>query len=395
MAKNLAVKIEEKAERIIKKGHPWVFSDRIVKLNKEGETGDLAILFDQHKNQVFAIGLYDAESPIRIKIIHHNGPAKINSDFFKQKIKKAYNKRKPLLKTNTNAYRLLFGENDGMPGMIVDIYNDVGVLKLYSGIWFPYLDEIIPHLIEIAHLESLVLRMSRNLQKSEANYQEGEVLWGDLKESKIQFTEHGVHFKTDVLLGHKTGFFLDHRANRKRVGELAKNKSVLDVFSYAGGFSVHALVGSAKSVSSLDFSEQALELAKRNVSLNKVSGKHEILSGDAFQILKDLILQQKRFDLIIIDPPSFAKSKAEIAIAKKKYAELAELAIQLIRKNGILLLASCSSRITEDEFFEIHEEVFDQAGVHYEVLETTAHDIDHPIGFKEGAYLKSAYYKIY
>lgn len=392
--KRLAVKLNSKAERSVKQGHPWVFSDSILKIKEGGKTGDLAILFDSKTDKAFAIGLFDADSPIRIKVIHHDGPAKIDEAFFKNKLEHAFELRKPLLRTNTNAYRLLFGENDGFPGLIVDVYNKVGVLKLYSAIWFPYLEMIIPHIAAIAKLDCLILRLSRSLEKSDAPYEEGTILYGALENPEVEFVEYGVRFKTDVLLGHKTGFFLDHRENRRRIGKLSKGKAVLDVFSYAGGFSIHALAGGAKEVTSLDLSKQALELAKQNAELNKPTGKHFTIAGDAFEELKTLIRQEKKYDVVIIDPPSFAKSQAENEIAKKKYVELTEIGIQLTEKGGLLLLASCSSRVTEEELREIHKSVFWRLGVNYTLEDFTQHDIDHPIGFAEGAYLKSGYYRI-
>lgn len=390
----LAVKLKPVAERSVKKGHPWIFSDSIEKVNKKGKPGDIAILFDQRRNKPFAIGLYDPFSPIRIKVIHKEGPANIDGTFFENKIHKAFNIRKELRTKNINAYRLIFGENDGMPGLIVDIYNKVGVVKVYSSIWLPYLDLLFPIIAKTTSLNAIVIRWSRKLQDIETPYTEGEVVYGNLENSQVKFTEYGVHFETDVILGHKTGFFLDHRENRYKVGKLSKNKTVLDVFSYAGGFSIHALSGGAKEVTSLDFSKQALELAKHNASLNPHSGIHQTIAGDAFEELQKLINEKKKFDVVVIDPPSFAKSKKEQNIAKKKYAQLAEMGVALTKKNGILLLASCSSRITKDELLQIHSECFKQLKVDYTLIETTSHAIDHPIGFEEGEYLKSAYYKI-
>lgn len=391
---SLAIKLKPTAEKLVKQGHPWIFSESIEKINKPGTAGDVAILFDQRNNKVFGIGLYDPDSPIRIKMIHLGGGAKINEEFFQKEIFEAYEVRKPLLETDTNAYRLIFGENDGLPGLIVDIYNNVGVVKLYSPIWLPYLKMLVPAIAEASQVESLVLRLSRNLQKLKISFKEGDVLYGNFDNHTVTFKEYGVNFQADLLLGHKTGFFLDHRANRNRVGQLAKGKTVLDVFSYAGGFSVHALAGGAKEVTSLDFSKQALQLAQQNASLNNHDGKHFTLAGDAFELLKDMVKHKKQFDIVIIDPPSFAKSKKEIDVAKKKYAELTTLGIQLTRKNGLLLLASCSSRINADEFLDIHREEFDRLKVTCQLEEFTQHDIDHPIGFDEGAYLKSGYYRI-
>lgn len=390
----LAIKLKPAGERSVKQGHPWVFSDSIDKQNKKGEAGDLVVLFDQRKNQVFAFGLYDPYSPIRIKIIQLGNSLNLTPLFFQNKFHQAFKIRQVLLSSDTNAYRLIFGENDDMPGLIVDIYNEVGVVKVYSAIWLPYLEWIFSSLVEIIQPKALLIRWSRNLQNLELPYLEGGIVYGELKNSQVQFKEYGVLFETDVIQGHKTGFFLDHRENRHKIGKSARDKTVLDVFSYAGGFSVHALTGGAKEVTSLDISKQAMELARHNASLNPHSGTHLTIAGEAFEELKKLVQAKKQYDIVIIDPPSFAKSKKEQNLAQKKYAELAELGAALTRKGGLLLLASCSSRITKTNFLEIHKRCFQQLKIRYKLIEITEHALDHPIGFKEGAYLKSAYYRM-
>lgn len=390
----LAIKLKSTAEKLVKQGHPWVFEDSIAKQNKDGKTGDVAILFDQRKDKVFAIGLFDADSPIRIKVIHAT-PATLDSAFFKEKIRVAFLKRAALLKTDTNSYRFIFGENDSFPGLIADVYKDVLVVKLYSGIWFPYLEMILPELIEVSKAQTLVVRLSRHLQKSPSHgFTDGQVVHGELTAEVVYFREHGIRFSANVIHGHKTGYFLDHRHNRKRVGELSKGKTVLDVFSYAGGFSVHALAGGAREVLSLDISAQALQLALENGKLNPSKGTHTIMAIDAFDGLQQLIDSDKKFDIVVIDPPSFAKSAREIESAKHSYHRLAVLGAQLVARKGILVLASCSSRITTQQFFDISEQGITKANRSFKIVDKTFHDSDHPISFPEGAYLKCGYYRL-
>ena len=392
----IAFKLTQKAEVLVKKGHPWVFDKSIIKQSAEGKSGDLAILFDNRKNKFMACGFYDPSSPIRIKILQANKPANINADWFKNKIKEAYKIRVPLLKTATNSYRLIYGENDNLPSLIADVYKNTLVVKLYATFWLPYLNDILPELLEISSTETLVLRLSRNVQKEGNEYglADGQVMHGKLENEVIVFEEHGVTFSANVIHGHKTGYFLDHRANRKKVGEMSKNKTVLDVFSYAGGFSVHALAGGAKAVTSLDISGPALEMAKANAKLNDFKGTHSVIVGDAFEAMENLAQERSEFDIVVIDPPSFAKSAIEVDRAINSYKRLAKLGLRLVSKGGTLVLASCSSRITSDVFFDLMEEVMQTAKVNYTVLETTKHDTDHPIGFKEGAYLKTIYIRI-
>lgn len=391
----LAVKLNPAAEKLVMQtAHPWVFSKNIEKINKSGKAGDIAILFRQKSNDVYGVGLYDPDSPIQIKMLHYYSGKTIDRSFFVEKINKAFALRASLLKTNTNSYRLLFGENDGFPGLIVDVYAKVMVVKLYSAIWFPFLKNILELLIAVSGCETVVLRLSRNLQTHHYfDFEDGMILYGTLENEEVEFVEHGVLFSANVIKGHKTGYFLDHRDNRRRVGHLAKDKTVLDVFAYAGGFSVHALAGGAKEVTSVDISHQALELATSNAALNGFVDNHKTLVGDAFLILEQLVEEGITYDMVVIDPPSFAKRQKEVATAKYKYAQLARLGVKLVAPHGILVLASCSSRVVADDFFEINETVLRASGRKFKIQDKTYHDNDHPVTFKEGAYLKCGYYK--
>ncbi len=393
--KRLAVKLNAKGEQFVVQGHPWVFSNNITKINEDAKSGDLAIIFGKNKNRVIGLGLFDANSPIRIKMLHSSTKkVEINADFFQNKIEEAYKKRLNLLKTNTNSYRLLFGENDGFPGLIADVYAFVLVVKIYSEIWLPYLESIIQSLQEVSKVKTIVIRLSRSLEQLKSHQlKNGDVVFGTLLNEVVQFVEHNVNFSANVIKGHKTGYFLDHRANRKQVGLWSNGKTVLDVFSYAGGFSVHALYNGAKEVTSLDISKQALEIAIDNGKLNTYTGLHKTIAGDAFEELNKLIKSNVTFDVVVIDPPSFAKQASEIVLAKKKYAQLAELGEKLTAKNGLLVLASCSSRVLSQAFFDINAQTLASSNRNYKVILKTQHDEDHPISFPEGAYLKCAYYR--
>lgn len=396
-ASRIAFKVKTSVERIIRQQeHPWIFDKGITSQKSDGEVGDLSIIFDNKRNKFLALGLYDPFSPIRIKLLQFKKGASINEDWFTEKINTAYAKRLPLLETGTNSYRLIYGENDGLPSFIADVYNNVLVVKLYSLIWLPYLKMMFPILMEISKCKTLVLRLSRSVEKEKRHLHglyNGQV-FGTLENEEIIFREHGVLFSANVIHGHKTGYFLDHRHNRKKVGELAKNKTVLDVFAYAGGFSVHALVGGAKAVTSLDISKQALAMAQKNAALNLKNTNHHILAVDAFEGLQDLIQEGKRFDIVVIDPPSFAKQASEVDKAIYSYRQLTKLGVQLVAKNGILVMASCSSRAEAKVFFEAVIQEIKSSNRKFQELERTFHDIDHPIGFKEGAYLKCGYFRI-
>lgn len=397
MPNRLATRLTAVGERHLRAGHPWIYDKSIERIKGEGEAGDLAVIFDRRKDKFIGVGLFDPHSPIRVKALHVGGPVKVDQAFFSKRVQAAFALREPLLKTDTNSYRLLNGENDGFPSFIADVYDRVLVVKLYSLIWQPYFDLILPELLAVSNCETVVMRLSRNVQAladRPQNWQDGHVIQGELADPEVVFKEHGLQFVANVITGHKTGFFLDHRQNRKRVGELSTGRSVLDIFSYAGGFSVHALGGGATRVTSLDISAQALEVAQSNVALNFTNPAHEILAADAFVAMAELAERGIKYGLVIVDPPSFAKRESEVAGALNAYRRLTRLALQLVEPGGILLLASCSARVQAADFFDLQAEEMKKAGRRFTELERTGHDTDHPIGFPEGAYLKSVYYQL-
>lgn len=362
----------------------------------------MAIIFSHKKNKPIAVGLYDPHSPIRIKLLHFGGGLTLDSAWFKQKIEQAYQVRLPLLQPSqqTNSYRLIHGENDGLPSLVCDVYNRVGVLKLYSLIWLPYLATLVSLLQEQSNCDTLVLRLSRNVQKQTTylhQLYDGQILLGNLAQADVIFKEHGLLFSANVVAGHKTGYFLDHRHNRKRIGFMAKRKTVLDIFAYAGGFSVHALAGGATKVVSIDISQQALAMAKRNAQLNfskYPEKRHQLVVDDAFEAMIRLRNQRQQFDIVVVDPPSFAKSEREIPRALLSYTKLCKLAMPLVKRGGVLLMASCSSRVSSRIFYQTIQQAVYASKIPFRIIHKSQHDIDHPIGFAEGAYLKAVYYQL-
>lgn len=390
----IAVKLSPKAETILKKGHPWIFSDSIVKVPADAAAGDVAIIFSQSDNKVIGVGLYDPTSPIRIKILKANGGLRVDDSFFATAIHQAFTRRQAHFDPSTTAYRLVYGESDALPGLIVDVYESVAVIKVYSEIWLPYLDWIQQALVDTLLPQAIVARWSRNVSKAHPHLQDGTLLYGTLEDPVIVFSEYGIRFSAHVIAGHKTGYFLDHRYNRHQVGLISKGKTVLDVFAYAGGFSVHALMGGATAVTSLDISAQALEVAKANAALNTFSGNHTTLTGDAFALLIQMIREGAKYDIVVIDPPSFAKQQSEVTTALKQYEKLAHLGVQLTKKGGTLVLASCSSRVKMEEWLPTHQQAFAKTNRAPRLIKQTLHDWDHPVTIPEMAYLKTAYYQL-
>jgi 23S rRNA (cytosine1962-C5)-methyltransferase len=402
--RNMALHVTPAAERAIRGGHPWLFDQSIRRRSRDGRSGDLAVIFDR-KDRFLAVGLYDPDSSIRVRILQQGEPARIDQGWFERQIRGAVERRRPLLASgSTTGCRLIHGENDGLPGLVVDRYDETCVMKLYTTAWLPHLRPVVAALETAVQPRRLVLRLSRALQNQPEQLYgltDGMVLQGPALTGPVLFQENGLTFAVDVVAGQKTGFFLDQRDNRARVETLAAGKRVLNVFAYTGGFSLYAARGGATAVTSLDLSQPALETAAYNFQLNShlpavASARHELLQGDAFQLMEELVAQKRPFDLVIVDPPSFARQQAETERALAAYARLTRLALRLLTSGGILVQASCSSRVETAEFFQtIHKTALKEKRLLRQAqhkplreIERTGHPLDHPIGFPEGEYLK-------
>src|ERR1035437_9552031 len=270
-ATRLRLRITAAAETAVRSGHPWVFSDSVLESNRAGQTGELAVIYDR-KDRFLAVGLFDPDSPIRVRILHTGKPQTIDRAWWQARLEQAVARRRDLFDAQTTGYRLIHGESDGWPGLVLDRYDTTLVLKLYTAAWLPRLDEILALIKDKIPCERMILRLSRNIRSfAEKQFQrrDGQVLSGASPEGAVIFSENGVRFEADVLRGQKTGFFLDQRENRRDVETLARGRRVLNVFSCSGGFSVYAARGGAKSVTDLDISAHALESAKRNFALNQ------------------------------------------------------------------------------------------------------------------------------
>jgi len=424
----------------VRGGHPWVFANSVRAQNRDGETGELAVIFDR-KDEFLAVGLFDPDSPIRVRILHAGKPQPIDHLFWERRATEALRRREGLFDSQTTGYRCINGESDGWPGLVLDRYGDTRVLKLYTAAWLPRLGELAPLL---ACGDQMILRLSRNMQTtaeerfhayegqtlgtplptkraadllfrfsgvpSAQQTAEGEALMklcladpAFLEQAEIdalrpvEFFENGLRFEADVVRGQKTGFFLDQRENRREVQDLAEGRDVLNLFSFTGGFSVYAAEGGAASVCSVDLSEHALIGARRNFALNAARPAvarcpHETLQADVFDWLRET--PERRFDLIVLDPPSLAKKEYERAAAIGAYAELITGSLAQLNKKGILAASSCSAHVSAEEFFNVTLETARQSGRRFEELKRTGHAADHPATFAEAQYLKCIYLRL-
>lgn len=399
-AKRIALRVAAPAERAIRQGHPWVFDQSIIEQSHSGVPGDLAVVFDA-KRQFLAVGLYDPTSPIRLRILQKGKPATIDLKWFEEKIKLAVSLREPLKKQDTNGYRLIHGENDGLPGLVIDRYAETLVVKIYTPAWVPHLKDVCSALSQAQPFERLILRLSRSLNKqtkylhglTDGMTLAGSPLEGQTPESLPLFKENGITFECDPINGQKTGFFLDQRENRERVKKLSKGKSVLNVFSYTGGFSLYAADGGANEVVSVDFSTPATEATLRNIEHNKhlpnvSAATFETIAKDAFEVLSEMKERHRLFDIVILDPPMFAQNQSQVETALSAYRRLTKLGLGVLKPGCTLVQASCSSRVDADSFFDAVHRSAKEAGRPLREIERTGHALDHPVTFKEGAYLK-------
>jgi 23S rRNA (cytosine1962-C5)-methyltransferase len=398
-ARRIALRISPSAERALRQGHPWIFDQAITEQSRAGRPGDLAVIFDDRR-RFLAVGLYDPSSPIRVRILQSRQPAAINVDWFKARLAAAIRLRTPLTEQPpekaTTGYRLVHGENDGFPGLVIDRYAQTLVIKLYTPAWIPHLKEFCSALAQVSPADGLILRFGRSVLKQDeflSGLSDGLALSGAPLDGPVLFQENGLVFESDPILGQKTGFFLDQRDNRARVERLSGGQSVLNVFAYTGGFSVYAARGGARQVVSVDISAAALEAAVRNMGHNRqipgvAAAAHETQAEDAFEALVRMASEKRRFDLVIIDPPMFAQNQAQIAAALSAYGRLTRLGLGVLRPGGVLVQASCSSRVEAEDFFNaVHQAAWD-SNRRLTEIERTGHGLDHPVGFKEGAYLK-------
>lgn len=392
--KRLAMRITPAAERAVRDGHPWVFAESITRQNQDGRSGDLAILFD-HKNRFLAVGLYDPTSPLRVRVLHYGRAATIDAAWWEAQLRQAAALRQSLAAAQTTGYRLVHGENDGFPGLVIDRYAATYVMKVYTTAWLPHLADVVAGVTAVARPATILLRVSRAAAAplAELGLEDGTLLAGAPHTGPVVFQENGLYFAADVAAGQKTGFFLDQRENRARVERLAAGADVLNVFAYTGGFSLYAARGGARRVTSLDISRPALQAAADNFALNAAdtavaAAAHELLAGDAFVELERLAENGRQFDLVILDPPAFAKNQAEVARALGAYARLTQLGLAVLRPGGVLVQASCSSRVTADQFFPLVHQAAREAARPLREIARTGHALDHPIRFPEAAYLK-------
>ncbi|MDD5136350.1 MAG: class I SAM-dependent rRNA methyltransferase [Candidatus Omnitrophica bacterium] len=393
MKRENTIKVRSGRKGVLRPGHPWIFKTQILKTAPAIKPGDIISVVDDN-NRFIGRGYYNPKSEIVIRLFTFSDEP-IDRDFFYKRLSEAVGKRKALLAA-TNACRIVFSEADGLPGLIVDLYNNTAVFQVLTFGMEKFKSEITDIIDDI-------LKPRYIYEKSASPFRKLEGLkdvigwWGDEGKGIVEISEGKARFLVDIVNGHKTGFYLDQRKSRLALESISKDKRVLDLFCYTGGFSISAALYGAGRVVGRDIKEEWLKLARENSALNNVSGKTEFAKGDAFTVLKEINDSGEKFDIIILDPPSFLKTRESLIMATKGYKELNGLALNALVDGGVLATFSCSHNMPGALFSKIIKESAAGAGKRSTILKRCHQAEDHPIvkAIPETEYLKGYFLKVF
>jgi len=384
------VNLKKGKEKSVLLHHPWIFSGALKGVTGHAKAGDIVRVAD-FTGHIIATGFYNPASPIPVRLfLWGNQP--VESSFWEAALEKAISGRNLLYRDPlTNSYRLIFSESDMLPGLIVDRYRDYLIMQTLN----PGMDRmkmtLAQHLMEMVKPMGIYEKNDSDIRKLEGLTFRSGLLLGEPIPETIEITEHGYQFLIDPIKGQKTGFYLDQRENRAIVARYAGDKTVLDAFSYTGGFSVYAAGGGARSLTRVDTSQEALGLGSRNLSLNlDTSIPNEAMKGNVFQVLRKFRDAGRQFDMIILDPPKLAPTRAHRGRATRGYKDINVLALKLLQPGGILATFSCSGGINAETFERILSWAAKDTRREVQILKRLFQGPDHPVrlSFPEGAYLK-------
>jgi len=378
-------------EKAVLRHHPWIFSGAIKAVEGNPEMGETVAVHDADGN-FLAWAAYSPKSQIRARIWSWDENQIIDHRFFTERITAAIKLRETYIdQSKTNAYRLIHAESDLLPGLIIDCYDTTLVVQILSAGMERWRAEIIEILEDVLQPDCIFERSDVAVRELEGLNERTGTLFGELPQQPIMIIENNLKFWVDLATGQKTGFYLDQRDNRLFCREIAQDKSVLNCFAFTGGFSVYALAGGAQSVLSIDSSEEALALARKNIPLNNLQqDKCDWIVGDVFEELRLLRDQGRQFDLVILDPPKFAPTASQAQKAARGYKDINLYGFKLLKPGGILMTFSCSGGIDAAFFQKIVADAALDAEVDAKILYRLSQAPDHPthLAFPEGTYLK-------
>lgn len=385
------IQLKPKKEESLQRFHPWVFSGAIQRIEGKLTEGDLVEVVDSNRN-FLALGHYQIGS-IAVRVVSFSKQI-INDEFWGTKIRNAYAMRQSLglvVEKQNNTYRLIHGEGDSLPGLIVDVYDNTAVMQAHS-IGMHEVREAIAKAIvgNVPELKNVYYKSETTLPfKADISPENGYLIGGE--DAELAAMENGLQFHVDWLHGQKTGFFVDQRENRSLLERYSAGKSVLNMFCYTGGFSVYAMRGGAKLVHSVDSSAKAVELTNLNMEINYPNdARHDAYAEDAFKYLNNLHTLDQQYDLIILDPPAFAKHRDALRNALKGYRRLNAKAFEQIKPGGIVFTFSCSQVVSKDQFRLAVFSAAAESKRNVRILHQLSQPADHPINIyhPEGEYLK-------
>jgi 23S rRNA (cytosine1962-C5)-methyltransferase len=378
-------------ERSLKRRHPWIFSGAVERVLDAPQPGDTVRIQDASGN-VVALAAYSPASQIRARVWTFDAKEVVGEVFFRGRLERALRLRGTLeAARHTNAMRLVHGESDGLPGLVVDRYADVLVAQFLAAGVERWREAILDLLVELTGCEAVYERSDAEVRKLEELAPRAGFARGNRAASRCPISEYGLNFRVDVEQGQKTGFFLDQRENRQRVRALAAGREMLDGFAYTGGFSIAALAGGAARITAIESSADAIQIARENLAANPLDASRiEFVQGDVFSQLRLLRDRGAHFGMIVLDPPKFAPTAAQAKNAARAYKDINLLALKLLAPGGLLATFSCSGGVGAELFQSIVAGAAADAGAEAKILERFGAAADHPVAleFPEGEYLK-------
>lgn len=394
---NAKITLKPDRQKSILRKHPWVFSGAIDSVSGDPQPGE-TIAIHAHNGDFLAWAAYSPQSQIRARIWTTDQNTAINQDFFLSRFQAALCLRKACIDfSTTNAYRFLFAESDGVPGLIIDVFDKtLSIQVLSTGVEFTR-HLWLPVLVDLLKPDSVFERSDVSVRLLEGLQEKTGLLYGNPLPDEIIIQENSLNYAVDIAKGQKTGFYLDQRDNRAFLSHIAAGKNILNCFCYTGGFSIAALAGNANFVRSIDSSVEAIETAKKNTQLNSINqNKCEWVVGDVFDDLRKLRDRAQKFDLIILDPPKFAPTQAQAAAAARAYKDINLLAFKLLNPHGQLMTFSCSGGVGTELFQKIVADAAVDAGVEAKIIGHFHQAADHPIAlpFRESEYLKGFFCQV-